>query len=595
MATQVPIPSAKRQRLAAEATARENEELASKGQLNANMSSVLVQFQSGQDDSLLGTTLSLPASAGQAEMSKLVNQLRQQLKKPDEDEEEDEEIPYTFHVLLAPSPEAPSQPTRINITDSLHESVLQSAIAKRLGISSEDSLTVVFEPQAVFRVRAVSRCSSTLSGHASPILCCAFSPTGQLLATGAGDKTCRLWDMDSETPLHTLQGHAGWVLCAEWEARERRLATGGMDGQVYVWEALDPRTTGRKAWGSRSGKQVDEARAERGETGRMSVAERRAARHASPPGYLLRGHTKWITSLAWEPVHRNARSPRLASSSKDGTVRVWNVERRQVDFVLGGHTASVNMVRWGGEGAIYTVSSDRTVKVWNDQDGRLIRSLNDHAHWVNTVAISTDYYLRTGPFDIQGEYLSAAAKRAQARGESAAGDDEEDRACQSAALARYAKATGNGARPELVVTGSDDQTLYLWPAQIGASAGTPKKPLARLTGHQKTVNHVCFSPDGRLIASASFDNSVKLWDGRTGKFVANLRGHVASVYRIAWSSDSRMLASASKDSTIKLWSLKTYKIKQDLPGHEDEVYCVDFVADKVASGGRDRTVKIWRH
>lgn len=42
----------------------------------------------------------------------------------------------------------------------------------------------------------------------------------------------------------------------------------------------------------------------------------------------------------------------------------------------------------------------------------------------------------------------------------------------------------------------------------------------------------------------------------------------------------------------KLWDLKTYKIKTDLPGHTDEVYCVDFVADKVVSGGRDKTVKM---
>lgn len=46
-------------------------------------------------------------------------------------------------------------------------------------------------------------------------------------------------------------------------------------------------------------------------------------------------------------------------------------------------------------------------------------------------------------------------------------------------------------------------------------------------------------------------------------------------------------------SLHKIWDLKTYKIKSDLPGHTDEVYCVDFVADKVVSGGRDRTVKMW--
>lgn len=71
-----------------------------------------------------------------------------------------------------------------------------------------------------------------------------------------------------------------------------------------------------------------------------------------------------------------------------------------------------------------------------------------------------------------------------------------------------------------------------------------------------------------------------------------------------------MLVSASKDSTLKvsacictsgasvltrclkIWDLKTYKIKTDLPGHTDEVYCVDFVADKVVSGGRDKTIKM---
>lgn len=53
-----------------------------------------------------------------------------------------------------------------------------------------------------------------------------------------------------------------------------------------------------------------------------------------------------------------------------------------------------------------------------------------------------------------------------------------------------------------------------------------------------------------------------------------------------------MVISASKDSTLKIWDLRTNKIKTDLPGHTDEVYCVDWVADKVVSGGRDKTVKM---
>jgi ribosome assembly protein 4 len=91
-----------------------------------------------------------------------------------------------------------------------------------------------------------------------------------------------------------------------------------------------------------------------------------------PLGQPLLGHSKWITSLSFEPLHRvdlkKYQSPRIASSSKDGTVRIWNTSTRKLEFVLTGHAASVNVVRWGGEGVIYTGSSDRTVKVWSGVD-----------------------------------------------------------------------------------------------------------------------------------------------------------------------------------------------------------------------------------
>lgn len=85
------------------------------------------------------------------------------------------------------------------------------------------------------------------------------------------------------------------------------------------------------------------------------------------------------------------------------------------------------------------------------------------------------------------------------------------------------------------------------------------------------VNHVYFSPDGQWVASASFDKSVKLWNGTTGKFVAAFRGHVGPVYQISWSADSRLILSGSKDSTLKVWDIRTRKLRQDLPGHADEV------------------------
>ena len=90
---------------------------------------------------------------------------------------------------------------------------------------------------------------------------------------------------------------------------------------------------------------------------------------------------------------------------------------------------------------------------------------------------------------------------------------ESDEEMIECAKKKYEEAKKNG--PERLCSCSDDFTLFLWEPL------TSKQPVARLTGHQQLVNHMAFSPDGRYIASASFDKKVKVWDGVTGKYVLN--------------------------------------------------------------------------
>ena len=245
----------------------------------------------------------------------------------------------------------------------------------------------------------------------------------------------------------------------------------------------------------------------------------------------------------------------------------------RIDEVLTGHKDSVNSVLWGGTGNLYTASHDKTVKIWNDR-GQCLHTLNGHAHWANHLALSTDSVLRTAYHDHTGKRpIDDAAKVAKAK-------------------ERFeAAATINGQISERLVSASDDNTIYLW------NPSATLKPIARLMGHQKAVNHVSFSPNGLLIASSSFENHVKLWSGVSGQFIHSLRAHVGPVYMAAFSPDSRMLVSCSKDTTCKLWSCDTGKMKFDLPGHKDQVFAVDYSPGDsvVISGGADKQIKIWRN
>ncbi|MGQ4646669.1 WD40 repeat domain-containing protein [Lyngbya aestuarii] len=103
-----------------------------------------------------------------------------------------------------------------------------------------------------------------------------------------------------------------------------------------------------------------------------------------------------------------------------------------------------------------------------------------------------------------------------------------------------------------------------------------------------------FSPDGKMIASGSFDSTVKLWRLRDGKLMATLRGHSDKVNSVSFSHDGKTIASASDDQTIKLWSIDGQELRT-LSGHQAAVLAVSFGydIDKLASASGDDTVLLW--
>ncbi|AFY99280.1 AAA-like domain-containing protein [Calothrix sp. PCC 6303] len=139
-----------------------------------------------------------------------------------------------------------------------------------------------------------------------------------------------------------------------------------------------------------------------------------------------------------------------------------------------------------------------------------------------------------------------------------------------------------------LASASHDKTIKLWNVATG-------KVISTLTGHESEVRSVVYSPDGKTLASASRDNTIKLWNVATGKVISTLTGHKSYVNSVVFSRDGKTLASASHDKTIKLWNVATGKVISTLTGHKSYVNSVVFSRDgkTLASASHDKTIKLW--
>ena len=141
---------------------------------------------------------------------------------------------------------------------------------------------------------------------------------------------------------------------------------------------------------------------------------------------------------------------------------------------------------------------------------------------------------------------------------------------------------------KIMASSSKDQTIILWDTENFQNIRT-------LYGHSDVVRSVAFSPDGTILASGSWDRTVRLWNTETWELIRTLYGHSGEVMVVNFSPDGKLLASAAEDGSVRLWEVETGLLVRVIPAGLIEARGASFSPDgkTLATGANDLTLKLW--
>jgi len=260
-------------------------------------------------------------------------------------------------------------------------------------------------------------------------------------------------------------------------------------------------------------------------------------------------------------------------------VRIWDMRKLGTELnLLRGHQDSVYCLYYY-DGKLISGGEDKTAQVFRSSNGKHLLTYKDHTSVVNQIVFSPD------------ANLVASVSW-----------DKTIRIWEIATGKSIAVLTGHQllvrtilwGKNNLLYTGGDDKVIRIWGMETEGDF-TKWKELSTLSGHKAFVMFLAFSPDQQRIASASSDNTIKVWDLKESKEIATLAEHKGMVWAVAFSPDGKFLASASGDKTLRIWDLTTNKQISVLSGHTSIIFSVNFSLDGkcIVSSAADYSVKLW--
>ncbi|MEG4225422.1 AAA-like domain-containing protein [Microcoleus sp. N9_B2] len=431
-----------------------------------------------------------------------------------------------------------------------------------LDVSSDGEMIAVATMQDGIQIwQRDGKLVGTLKGHQGPALGVAISPNGQLIASASGDTTVKLWRRDG-TLLKTLKGFKASASKVKFSPDGKLIVSSGADGTLKLWR-------------------VD--------------------------GTLLKtltGHGEIVTQVVFSPDGQL-----IASASDNGIVKLWQRDGTLLN-TLPDIQSPVLSIAFSPDGkTLATGNGDGKLQLWQ-RDGSLLRSFTAHDAAINALAFS-----RNGQIIVSGSD-DKMLKFWSLDGTSLNSIKGHDSTIKDLAFSPSG---------DTLFSASWDGTVKLWKLRSplltvlrGHTAGiwgvafspdgqfvassSPKEVILwgkdgisnrRLKGPNPLFSSVAISPDGKIIATVSADQSVKLWSAN-GILLHSLKGHQGGIRKVAFSPDGKMIASSSTDRTVKLWRVDGTEIAT-FRGHTAGTWGVAFSPDgsTLVSSSGDKTVKLW--